>query len=284
MKRLAAVAVIVAWLSSGAFAQRGGTHGGLSGSHAGISAPASGFSGHSAQVSRGGFPAPPSGFSRLAPPRYMGPTRLTPRPLSYPVRGASPVTTGPRMPYGSSMHRAPYHSPYGNNHHDGDHHPHNRVVYASGVWPVWGWGYSYGWGYPYLSSFLDDSSNYDSQPASYYAAAQPSDYSNGPYQAQPEDQQGTAPREPYEQQPSTLHRAPYGAEQSLPPASEESVTIVFKDGRPPEQIHNYLLTQITLTVLDQHRHDIPVDQIDLSATARANLQAGVEFSVPGRTH
>ena len=120
--------------------------------------------------------------------------------------------------------------------------------------------------------------------SSYYAAPQPSDYSNGPYQAQPEDQQGTAPREPYEQQPSTLHRAPYGAEQSLPPASEDAVTLVFKDGRPPEQIHNYLLTPITLTVIDQHRRDIPVDQIDLNATAKANLQAGVEFSIPGRTH
>jgi hypothetical protein len=43
-----------------------------------------------------------------------------------------------------------------------------------------------------------------------------------------------------------------------------------------------LLTVNTLTVLDQHRRDIPVDQIDLNATAKVNLQAGVEFSLPGR--
>jgi hypothetical protein len=177
------------------------------------------------------------------------------------------------------MHRSPYHSPNGeNHHHDGYHHPHNHVVYVSGAWPAWGWGYPYGWNYPFLSSFLDEPDSYDSQSASYYAAPQPSDYNNGPYQEQPEDQQGTIPRESY-----TRQYPPTNAERQSPPAPETPVTIVFKDGRPPEQIHNYLLTPITLTVLDQHRHEISVDQIDLNATARLNLQAGVEFSLPSRS-
>ena len=176
------------------------------------------------------------------------------------------------------MHRAPYHSPHGRNHdRDGYHHSHTHVVYVNGVWPVWGLGYPYLW-----PSIFNDSDNYDSQPAS---APQPSDDSSGsPYQAQPEDQQGPAPGEPYAQQPSALHRAPYGEAQSLQPVFEDPVTLVFKDGRPPEQIRNYLMTTNTLTVLDQHRRDIPVDQIDLKATAEVNLQAGVEFSLPGRSH
>ena len=59
------------------------------------------------------------------------------------------------------------------------------------------------------------------------------------------------------------------------------VTLVFKDGRPPQQIHNYLLTATTLSVLDQRRQEIPVDQIDLAATAKVNRAAGASFALPG---
>jgi hypothetical protein len=69
---------------------------------------------------------------------------------------------------------------------------------------------------------------------------------------------------------------------SSAPASEsgESVTLVFKDGRPSEQIHNYILSRTTLSVLDQHRQDIPVDALDLAATQKANREAGVDFRLP----
>jgi hypothetical protein len=59
-----------------------------------------------------------------------------------------------------------------------------------------------------------------------------------------------------------------------------ATTIVFKDGRPPEQIRNYALTQTNLYVMDQQRRDIPLDQIDLAATEKANRAAGIEFQVP----
>ena len=49
------------------------------------------------------------------------------------------------------------------------------------------------------------------------------------------------------------------------PPQPYAVTLVFKDGRPSEQIHNYLLTRTTLYVQDQHRRDIALDQLDLSA-------------------
>jgi hypothetical protein len=175
------------------------------------------------------------------------------------------------MPDRSSAHGAPYHSQHGWNHsHNRYRHPYDRVVFVNGVWPSWGWGYPFIW-----PSIFNDSDNYDPQPASNYAAPQPSYDSNSPYLAQPEDHAGPAPRE-------NISSSPYDGAQSLPSASRTPVTLVFKDGRPPEQIQNYLLTSRTLTVLDQHRRDIPVDQIDLDATSKANLQAGVEFSVPSR--
>jgi hypothetical protein len=61
------------------------------------------------------------------------------------------------------------------------------------------------------------------------------------------------------------------------------VTLVFKDGRPAEQIHNYMLTRTTLYVQDERRREIPVDELDLAATVKANKAAGVDFQVPGGT-
>lgn len=91
-----------------------------------------------------------------------------------------------------------------------------------------------------------------------------------PFQA---DQPDT--REPY--QPS--YGPSYG-QPSPPPAPEDAITIVFNDGRASEQIHNYALTRSTLYVLDEHHRDIPVDEIDLAATEKANRDAGVEFQLP----
>jgi hypothetical protein len=65
------------------------------------------------------------------------------------------------------------------------------------------------------------------------------------------------------------------------PDSEEMVTLIFKDGRPPEKIYNYLLTRTTLFVRDQGHREIPIDQLDLVATAKVNHEAGVDFQIPG---
>jgi hypothetical protein len=60
----------------------------------------------------------------------------------------------------------------------------------------------------------------------------------------------------------------------------EAVTLVFKDGRSPVQIHNYLLTRTMLYVRDQQHREIPTDQLDLAATAKVNQAAGVDFQLP----
>ncbi len=64
------------------------------------------------------------------------------------------------------------------------------------------------------------------------------------------------------------------------PENEDATTIVFKDGRPSEQIHNYALTRTTLFVLDQQRRDIPLDEVDMAATEKANRAAGIRFQIP----
>jgi hypothetical protein len=187
------------------------------------------------------------------------------------------------MPYqspNSGNHNGRNH-PDGNHHdwdHDGHHHHGSFYTYYGWGTPLWpGWG----WGYPYLlPSYLDYPDEYGSQPDSYTGASQPNE-DNGPYEEPPPDQYRPPPSESYTPWPYGSQPPPSQEEPSSPPVPEAPVTLVFKDRRPPQQIHNYLLTATTLSVLDQRRQDIPVDQIDLEATAKANRDAGVSFALPG---
>ncbi|HEV2323352.1 MAG TPA: hypothetical protein VGS10_05330 [Terracidiphilus sp.] len=60
------------------------------------------------------------------------------------------------------------------------------------------------------------------------------------------------------------------------------LTVIFKDGRAPEKMQDYMLTPKLLTDLDTHHYEqIPLDQIDIPATAKANRDSGQNFQVPG---
>jgi hypothetical protein len=183
----------------------------------------------------------------------------------------------------------PYHSPNGGDHRGGwDHRRRNRdrdddddrdrfiflSFFGSPGYPYWPW---WGWGFPYMNGFWGSSADYDSQPASNYAASQYPEYAPSQYPSQYEEPQlgQSEPEDPsYTQWPDS-EPAPASA------AEVPATTLVFKDGRPNQQIHNYMLTSTTLSILDRNRREIPVDQIDLAATAKANRAAGVEFSLPG---
>jgi hypothetical protein len=62
--------------------------------------------------------------------------------------------------------------------------------------------------------------------------------------------------------------------------NSDAVTLMFKDGRAPEKIHNYALTRTTLFVTDGRRQEIPVASLDLAATEKVNRAAGVRFELP----
>lgn len=147
-----------------------------------------------------------------------------------------------------SPYRRPYLPPY-----------YPRVHF---VVPIWnGWIGPGSLGYPGTIGYPDTTGYGDS--------ATPSDYAE-PYQS---DESQPTPSNPY----------PASVELSHPSStleSEDTVTLVFKDGRNPLQVHNYLLTRTTLYVRDQHHRDIPLDQLDLAATQRVNHEAGVDFQLP----
>jgi hypothetical protein len=146
-----------------------------------------------------------------------------------------------------------------------------------------GYGYypygSVGWVSPYVLGYPDTiGDNEDAQGSADNGAQQVNgEQAGGDYGAPPPDQgqQALAPWPGPAAAQSAAVQEPASAQ-----VPEEAVTLVYKDGRPPEQIHNYLLTGTTLYVQDQHRRDIPLSQLDLVATAKANRASGVEFQLP----
>jgi hypothetical protein len=208
------------------------------------SAPRGGFSGHSAPSFRGGFSASaPHSFTGA--PGYVGSRSVN---MSPGFRRNVPTNYMARPTYSAAnSYRRPYRPPYRDR---------ARVRFVVPVWNGWvGSGFL---GYP-------DTTSYDD------FATQPN-YTE-PYEPQPSDAGQPMPPNPYQAPTELSHPLP--AQES-----EDAVTLVFKDGRPPEQIHNYILTRTTLYVRDERRHDIPLDQLDLAATQKVNLDAGVDFQLP----
>jgi hypothetical protein len=150
---------------------------------------------------------------------------------------------------------------------DGDRNNRFRGAYR----PVYGLGLPYTVGY-IGDGFLDDPGLYD-QPA--YAddqpEPQPPDYAGAPYPPPPIDQAAAAP----------IYRPAYQQQQpAADPPPQQAVTLIFKDGRPNEQIQNYLLTRTTLYIQDQRLRQVPVSQLDLDSMSKVNGDAGVEFNLP----
>jgi hypothetical protein len=128
-------------------------------------------------------------------------------------------------------------------------------------------------GYPWLIPFGYGFSDGDEpgdegvyQPPQEQAEQPPFDYeemaANAPAPFRPEYPEPAAPPpEPARDQPAT--------------------TLIFNDGRPPAQVHNYALTATTLYALDcDTRKEIPLSLLNVTATVETNRAAGVDFALP----
>lgn len=299
MRHLAAIAMIVAALVLPATAQHAASRGGFSGH--GIAAPhgsfgssSGGFATHGGSLAaRGGISAPYARFGRpggLATQRFSG-SYGAPRFNSHfrPVyRGNENdmYRSGHGPGGGDRHHRMPYHRGF-------DSHPY---LYAGN--PYYGYPIFTGYVDPWLfgPDTYENESAYDNSAPPYGDYDVPAPYPNYGAQGYGADEYGTgaygsggiapltyqapAPtQQPGARRPSY---APSGT--SSPSLREDAVTLIFNDGRPPERIHNYLLTSTTLTVLDSQYREIPLEQINVAATEQANRAAGVDFRVPPFSH
>jgi hypothetical protein len=263
MRALAAAALALAVALPSA-AQRGGGHA----SFAGRSAPAV----RSAPAFHGNFAPRPAyrynGAPLLhAPDAYPSGMRTLSPPVHYPV--AAPV------------HRPAFYQP----NHGGAFNSTHRFIH----------GYPVAVYLPYSGFFDDSYDDYDNQqqpaPEPGYDYNNPPDYSSvSPEAAPPPDYNSaypqTAPPPEYsyaypQPMPEYAQPAPPPPQMQYVPGSAETVTLIFKDGRPPEQIQNYLATRTTLTVLDNgRRREIALSDLDVPATVKANRETGVDFELP----
>lgn len=274
--RCMAIALVAVTAALPACAQRGGGRGGFS-------APGGmGFAGHSVAAFSGsraaGSPQPgAAGFRNFTPVNHYtypgGPLAGRPSFVAAPsAPQARPGFSGANT--ASSLRR-------GYTGRDG-----RFRIYPGYGFPVYGFP---GYGLSYLSfDGLEDPDLYD-----YYdqgagapppTEAYPGDESQ--YMGPPEGiAQGYISPPPPEQPQPYPAQQPYPAVRAQAPPvpalqPEEAVTLIFKDGRAPEQIHNYALTRTTLYVTDGRPRQIPVSQLDLAATEKVNREAGVEFQLP----
>ena len=252
------IAIALIALAAPVFAQRGGAHAGSLGSrgsagHVGFSGP-SGFSQARSFVS----PAP---FGRSGP---SGSARLRAAvPLNYssfkiPFNGNRFIASRSRYnPAGAGRSRTWNRGQFDARRRSFE----NWYLYTYPTWP--------GYGYPFVidPGFYDwgdseTSANDESGAAPVYSAPYPDEGYGVP------DQQAAPP-------------APAAVSASLP---EQPLTVIFKSGRAPLRMQNYMMTTKALTDLDaQHYERIPLDQIDEVATQRVNSAAAVDFEVPGTT-
>ena len=211
------------------------------------------------------------------------------------------MRSGIVTPRHGPTHRPPYQPGFGD-HHRGWDRDHDRWRHG---WHGGGFGYAYpGWTYvnpyPYvIDPWLDDwgdTGDYNDQAGAANNYAPSPDYGE-PYPQEPQQPYGDP--QPYPQSPPAQQASPQqysrpgaaasaarptyaGTDSSSTPFPEERLTLIFKDGRAPQSIRNYMMSTKELTDLDpQHFERIPLDQIDIAATAKANRANGVDFVVPG---
>jgi hypothetical protein len=272
----AAIALIVLAtpaIAPNGWAQRGAGHAGVSGG---------GFSGHAGFSGSGGISRPGSSFVRPAqsvPYRASGNGYQAVRPPSYGSLRAH--YAGNRFATSQTSTQGPYRQTAGSrNGFAGSTEARNRERWDArrrsfdrwyaGIYPAW-----LGYGYPYLldPGFYDwsepDDSAYDQGGLAPYA-----DYGYDPSQ---EGYGGELP--PWD--PNNPPMAAPGQMAFSEPAPELPLTVIFKSGRAPVTMQNYMMTGGVLTDLDAgHYARIPVDDINVAETQRVNDAAGVEFRIP----
>ena len=254
MRQPLALALALIFIPAVACAQRGGSHGG------GFSAPraasqsnsAPALTSHTAPAFHGNFTTASRYSGSLARSGTQGarggavPFRT--RGSTYGPRSTFRISPAATRPPFYSRSRAP-------------HPPRSPYRYGSGagvpyIYPLW-LGPSY---FDDSADEPDDSADMGTPGVDAYADVQPGE----PYPPMAEETEQPAAAEP-------------------PPPEPDAVTLIFKDGRPPQQVRNYALTRTTLYVIGAHHRDSPVADLDLDATEKANREAGVDFQLPEPT-
>jgi hypothetical protein len=255
--------------------------------------------GHGGSMSHSGFAGParspgysgiigiqrPSSFS--PPGRFPMPGRLDP-----PSRSGTGLPSGHQLSGYIHPHRPGYPGryPYRDRYRD---HDRDRRRGGGRTGQFFSYGYPYAYTYPYVV----DPGFYDWGPSD-YAENEQGMNANGYADANaPSDQAGYPVEPPYTgdvpdtqprgyAEPSAASAPPQRQEYHFAaPVSTKPLTVMFKSGRAPMTMQNYMVNSTDLTDLDgEHFEKIPLDQVDIAATQRANRSSGIDFQIPVPSH
>jgi hypothetical protein len=255
---LALILAIPLWAQHGG----GGGHGGFSGGHAG------GFSGHAAfsgsHASGGNF----GGGTRSSAGPFRG---MSSRRISSASR--SIVSRNPYLHDGFRGSRFGF-----NNRFRGYGFRNNCYGYRCG-------GYGYPWGYYgyYDPWWWDSGSSYDDDSERDRVIANDMNEQSLEEQQMLRQEQADGDRDVYARSdPNHSLREPRPAPSSQPQGAPimPATVLVFRDQRQKE-IQNYAIVGQTLwNFAPQHTEKIPLADLDLAATAKANDDNGMTFRVP----
>jgi hypothetical protein len=154
------------------------------------------------------------------------------------------------------------------------------------VWGCRGFGYGYypwGWGYydPFLWGWWNHDSNYSQD------SDNESEYLNQ-LSAENAELRQMLEREEEDRDQDSYARRPEPRPQQKPQASDEEqssmmspTVLVFRD-QHKQEVSNYAIVGSTLMAyVPQHNQKIPLSELDIPATVKANDDRGVTFRVPG---
>jgi hypothetical protein len=193
--------------------------------------------------------------------------------FSGPSRSITPSGHSPSAQAGQPRHwpgGVPTHPTGGNrNGRNGQRYP---AVYAGYPWLAFGYGAPLGYSVPYAGD--GDATDGPSPMPQQQADEASIDYGAEPPSPQVAGDGAPSFRQPYQ-------GAYQGPSQAAPVHAQPATVLIFKDGRPPEKVHNYALTGSTLYALDGDlRREIPLALLNVPATVETNRAAGVDFSLP----
>jgi hypothetical protein len=306
MRRLMSIKAFALFLAVPVWAQHGGGHGGGGGGHAGgfggggfSSGHSSGFSGHSS-FGHSGFGHSSIGHSGYGVHAYSGSrSRMSAaRPFTRPSSSYSAQRSFSRPPYlhnGAAVNNATaFRNGVGFNSGIGFT---SRSSFRSygyygfrgfhncyGWYGCWGWGYPW-WGYydpGFWDSSADNSDDYDQNVADAAEMNRESleEQQMRQQQEQPDNNQATGQNGPDQDayaRPPLRPRSSFGEDNASPvPAT----VLVFRD-QHKEEVQNYAIVGPTLwNFAPQHTEKIPLTDLDLTATTKANEDRGVTFRIP----
>jgi hypothetical protein len=214
----------------------------------------------------------------VAPGHFGGAVHVGSGPgMAGPSRSVTPSVHSPSLQAGQPRHWPggfPTHPAGGNR--DGRHGQHYPAVYAGYPWLAFGYGAPLGYSMPYAGD-ADGTEGPSPMPQ------QQADEASVDYGPEPPDPQVGANgppsfRPPYQGPSEGSYQ---GTLQVAPVHAQPTTVLIFKDGRPPQKVHNYALTGSTLYALDGDlRQEIPLVLLNVPATVETNRAAGVDFSLP----